>query len=263
MKIHYKTICISDVHLGTRDCKADFLIDFLKSHTCDNLFLVGDIIDGWKIQQNKLKWKKSHTNVISKILKMAKNGTKVSYVTGNHDEFLRPFVSNMNIGNIRICNHAEYRDIDGSLHLITHGDIFDSVTRLAPWLAFLGDRGYDFLLWFNTKFNSIRHKFGMGYWSISKYLKHNVKKAVGFIFKFEEVLAGYCSNRNYDGVICGHIHSPEIKIIQGIKYMNCGDWVETCSALVEHDDGTWEIIYWNHIKKNEELYNLLNVKDIS
>lgn len=244
----YKTICISDLHLGTKGSQADLLSNFLKHHYCDNLFLVGDIIDGWKIQQNRWRWKQSHTNVIRRILGYSKRGCKVTYVTGNHDEFIRPFVNQFSLGNISICNQAEYRDTDGNLFLITHGDMFDGVTRLGKWISFLGDTAYDAVLWVNTKFNYIRHKFGFGYWSLSQFLKHKVKKAVGFIFNFEKNMASYCERKGYDGVICGHIHTPEIKTIDGIIYMNDGDWVESCSALVEHEDGKWEIIYWKDIK---------------
>jgi UDP-2,3-diacylglucosamine pyrophosphatase LpxH len=245
----YKTICISDIHLGSKDSQADLLNNFLKHHTCDNLFLIGDIIDGWKIQQNKWRWKQSHTNVIRNLLSYSKRGVKVTYVTGNHDEFLRPFVNQFSLGNISICNQAEYRDTDGNRLLITHGDMFDGITRMAKWISFLGDSAYDFVLWINTKFNYIRHKLGFGYWSLSKYLKHKVKKAVGFVFKFEETVTNYCDRRGFDGVICGHIHTPEIKTLNGIIYMNDGDWVESCSALVEHEDGRWEIIYWKEIIK--------------
>jgi UDP-2,3-diacylglucosamine pyrophosphatase LpxH len=245
----YKTICISDTHLGSRDAKADLLSNFLKHHECDNLFLIGDILDGWKIQQNKWKWKKSHTDVIRRILGYAKKGTYVTYITGNHDEFLRPFVNHFSMGNIIICNQAEYRDIDGRFLLLTHGDMFDGITRLGKWIGFLGDSAYDIVLWINTKFNYIRHKLGFGYWSLSKFLKHKVKKAVGFVFNFEENVTEYCRRKGYDGIICGHIHTPEIKTMpNGILYMNDGDWVESCSALVEHKDGRWEIIYWNEIK---------------
>lgn len=247
--IRYKTICISDFHLGTKDAKAELLNNFLKHHTCDNLFLVGDIIDGWKIQQNKWAWKQSHTNVIRRILGYSKRGCNVTYVTGNHDEFLRPLVQHrFSLGNIRIVNQAEYRSVDGEQFLITHGDLFDGITRLAPWLSFLGDKAYDFALWFNNYFNYCRTKLGFGYWSLSKFLKHKVKKALDFVFKFETNLTDYAAKRGYDGVICGHIHTPEIKHMpNGMIYMNDGDWVESCSALVEHDDGRWEIIYWNHI----------------
>jgi len=241
----YKTICISDTHLGAKGAQAKILNNFLKHHTCDNLFLVGDIIDGWKIQQNKWAWRQSHTNVIRRILGYAKRGVRVTYITGNHDEFIRPFVAHgFNFDSIHICNQAEYRSIDGELFLLTHGDMFDGVTRLGKWISFLGDSAYDAVLWINTHFNYLRHKMGFGYWSLSKFLKHKVKKAVGFIYGFENTVTDYCRKRGYDGVICGHIHTPEIKTINGVIYMNDGDWVESCSALVEHLDGRWEIVYW-------------------
>lgn len=245
----YKTICISDIHLGSKDSQAGLLNNFLKNNTCENLFLIGDIIDGWKIQQNKWHWRQSHSNVIRRILGASKRGTKVTYVTGNHDEFLRPFVTQaFTLGNITVVNQAEYRDTDGNLFLITHGDMFDGITRAAKWLNFLGDRAYDFVLWINTKFNWWRHRLGFGYWSLSRFLKKQVKRAVDFIFEFETTLANYCRKKGYDGVICGHIHTPEIKMIDGIIYMNDGDWVESCSALVEHWDGRWEIVYWTKEK---------------
>lgn len=248
--IKYKTICISDTHLGTNGCQADLLNNFLKHNTCENLFLIGDIIDGWKIQQNKWRWKQSHSNVIRRILGMGKHGVNVTYVTGNHDEFLRPFVTHIfQMGNIQICNQAEYTSIDGKKFLITHGDMFDGITRAAKWLSFLGDKAYDVVLWINTHFNYLRHKMGFGYWSLSKYLKHKVKKAIDFIYEFETTLSDYCQRRGFNGVICGHIHTAEIKIMpSGIIYMNDGDWVESCSALVEHYDGRWEIIYWTELK---------------
>jgi len=241
----YRTICISDIHLGTRDCKAAKLNNFLKHNTCETLYLVGDIIDAWKIQQNKWQWKQSHSNVIRRILGHAKRDTRVVYVAGNHDEFLRPLMSyKIGFGDIEIVNQAEHVGIDGKRYLVTHGDLFDGITRLAPWISFLGDKAYDCVLNFNSKFNWIRHRMGFGYWSLSQYLKRRVKKAVDFIFKFENNLAAYCKKREFDGVICGHIHHAEIKDIDGITYMNDGDWVESCTALVEHHDGRWEIITW-------------------
>ena len=243
--MHYKSIFISDLHLGTPDCKATFITNFLKHNTCDTLYLVGDIVDAWKISQNKWKWRESHTKVVKKILKRAKQGTKVIYITGNHDEFLRPFVLHgMNFGLVEIKNQHEHIGIDGKRYLVTHGDFYDGITSLAPWLCFLGDKAYDFILYLNNHFNYIRHRMGFGYWSLSKYLKHKVKKSIDFIFKFEENLSNHCKKLGYDGVICGHIHHAEIKDIDGITYMNDGDWVESCSALVEHMDGRWEIVHW-------------------
>jgi len=244
-KKHYKSIFISDIHLGTKDCKAEYVNNFLKHHTCDNLYLIGDIIDAWKIQQNKWRWKQSHSNVVRRILGHAKRGTKVTYITGNHDEFLRPMIPyGLNFGVIDIVNQAEHIGIDGKHYLVIHGDMFDGITRLAPWICFLGDKAYDFVLDLNNKFNWFRHKLGFGYWSLSQYLKHKVKKSMDFMFHFEDNLAQYCKKRGFDGVICGHIHKPEIKRVNDMVYMNDGDWVESCSALVEHLDGKWEIVFW-------------------
>lgn len=252
----YKTIFISDIHLGTRDCKADKLINFLKNNSCETLYLVGDIIDAWRIQQNKWQWKQSHTNVVRSILNHAKKGTKIIYVTGNHDEFLRPLIPySIGFGNVEILNQVTHVGVDGKKYLVIHGDLFDGITKLAPWISFLGDKAYDFILGVNNKYNWIRHKFGFGYFSISRYLKHKVKTAVDFIFKFEENLTKYCKKRGFDGVICGHIHHAEIKEIDGIAYMNDGDWVESCTALVEHHDGRWEIITWTLEKDNEKNSN--------
>ena len=249
MQKTYRTIFISDVHLGTKDCKAEELNNFLKNNSCETLYLVGDIIDGWKIQQNKLRWKQSHTNVIRRVLGASKRDTKVIYISGNHDEFLRPMIPyGFTFGNVEIVNQATHIGLDGKKYLVTHGDLFDGITRLAPWLSFLGDKAYDFVLNLNSKFNWIRHRLGFGYWSLSKYLKHRVKKAVDFMFQFEKNLATYCKKRGYDGVICGHIHNAEIKEIDGVTYMNDGDWVESWSALVETYDGEFKLITWTNRK---------------
>jgi UDP-2,3-diacylglucosamine pyrophosphatase LpxH len=245
----YRSIFISDVHLGTKDSQAGKLNNFLKHNTCDTLYLVGDIIDAWRIQQNKWRWKQSHTNVVRRVLGHAKRGTRVVYVAGNHDEFLRPMIPyGFSFGLVEIHNQIEHIGADGKHYLVTHGDLFDGITRLAPWLGFLGDKAYDFILYLNGKFNWIRHKMGFGYWSLSKYLKYKVKKAVDFMFQFERNLADYCKKRGFDGVICGHIHHAEIKEINGVMYMNDGDWVESCTALVEHHSGTWEIVTWTKEK---------------
>ena len=247
----YRSIFISDVHLGTKDCKAGHLNNFLKQNTCDTLYLVGDIIDAWKIKQNKWRWKQSHTNVVRRILGHAKRDTKVIYILGNHDEFLRPYLHyGLGFGMLEITNQCEHLGADGKRYLITHGDLFDGITRLAPWLSFLGDKAYDFVLTLNSRFNWIRHRFGFGYWSLSLYLKQRVKRAIDFMFQFEKNLAGYCKKKGYDGVICGHIHKAEIKVIDGVVYMNDGDWVESCTALVEHHDGRWEIITWTEESNN-------------
>ena len=244
----YRTIFISDVHLGTRDSQAEKLNNFLKHNTCETLYLVGDILDVWRIQQNKWRWKQSHTNVIRRVLGHAKRGTRVVYVAGNHDEFLRPMIPfGFSFGLVEICNQSEHLGSDGKKYLVTHGDLFDGITRLAPWLSILGDKAYDFILAVNTKYNWIRHRLGFGYWSLSQFLKHRVKKAIDFIFQFELNLAAYCKKRGYDGVICGHIHHAEIKEIDGVVYMNDGDWVESLSALVEDEAGELHLVDWHDI----------------
>jgi UDP-2,3-diacylglucosamine pyrophosphatase LpxH len=183
--------------------------------------------------------------VVRRILGHAKRGTRVVFIAGNHDEFLRPMIPfGISFGQIEIANQVEHVGADGKKYLVVHGDMFDGITRLAPWLGFLGDKAYDVILRFNTTFNYWRRRVGLGYWSLSKYLKQRVKRAVDFIFEFERNLAMYCRKRGFDGVICGHIHHAEIKLIDGIVYMNDGDWVESCTALVEHHDGSWEIVTW-------------------
>ena len=245
----YRSIFISDIHLGTKDCKASELNNFLKNNTCNTLYLVGDIIDAWKIKQNKWRWKQSHTNVIRRILGHAKRDTRIIYVLGNHDEFLRPFLQyNLNFGMVELHNQYEHIGADGKHYLVTHGDLFDGITRLAPWLSILGDKAYDFILTLNSRFNWLRHRLGFGYWSLSLYLKQRVKRALDFIFQFERNLAAYCKKRGFDGVICGHIHHAEIKEIDGVVYMNDGDWVESMTALVEHHNGSWEILTWTQEK---------------
>ena len=220
IKNKYRSIFISDIHLGTRDCKAELLCDFLKHNTANTIYLVGDILDGWKIQDNRWKWKKSHTNVIRQILKHSKKGTKIIYVVGNHDEFLRPLLPyDFTLGKIEICNKAAHFGIDGKRYLVIHGDLFDGITKLAPWIGYLGDKAYDILLYLNTKYNWLRHKCGFGYWSFSKYLKHKVKGAVDFIFEYENNLVDYCKRKKYDGVIAGHIHHAEIKEIDGVQFV--------------------------------------------
>jgi UDP-2,3-diacylglucosamine pyrophosphatase LpxH len=245
----YRSIFVSDVHLGTKDSQAEKLNNFLKHNSCDTLYLVGDIIDAWKIQQNRWRWKQSHTNVVRRVLGHAKRGTRVVFIAGNHDEFLRPMIPyDFSFGLIEIHNQIEHTGADGKRYLVTHGDLFDGITRLAPWISFMGDRAYDIILSLNSKFNWIRRRFGFGYFSLSQYLKHRVKRAVDFMFQFERNLAEYCRKRGFDGVICGHIHHAEIKEINGVAYMNDGDWVESCTALVEHHNGRWEIITWTQEK---------------
>ncbi len=194
----YRSIFISDVHLGTRDCQAEKLNNFLKHNTCDTLYLVGDIIDAWKIQQNKWRWKQSHSNVVRRILGHAKRGTRVVYVAGNHDEFLRPMIPyGLSFGVIQICNQTEHIDANGKRFLVTHGDLFDGISKLAPWLTFLGDKLYDMVLNWNSTFNAFRRKFGLGYWSLSRFLKYKVKRASDFLLGFEKNISEYCKKKGY------------------------------------------------------------------
>ena len=244
--MQYRSIFISDIHLGTRFSKAEEFLNFLKHTESENLILVGDIIDGWAIKR-KFRWLQAHSDIIQKVLKKARKGTRVFLITGNHDEFLRPFVPLLMGDNLEIVNELSYTTVDGKQYLITHGDFFDSITMTHRWLAIAGDIGYDFVLFLNHMLNNFRKKCGIKrYWSFSKYIKDNVKSSVSFINNFEEILATHAKHKKYDGVICGHIHKPEAKIIEDIMYYNCGDWVENCSAVVEHHDGRFEIIRWEN-----------------
>ncbi len=240
----YKSIFISDVHLGTRFSQAEKLIDFLKDNESENLFLVGDIIDGWSIRR-KFVWPQAHSDVIQKVLRKARKGTNVYLITGNHDEFLRPFVPLVLGDNLEVSNEFEYISVKGKSYYVTHGDFFDSITMTKKWLAILGDYGYDFLLYINFILNKIRKTFKINSkWSLSKYIKDNVKSSVNFINDFEKVLTNHAKHKGYDGIICGHIHKAEQRDIEGIEYKNCGDWVESCTALVETYEGKFEIITW-------------------
>jgi len=240
----YKSIFISDIHLGTRFSKAKILLNFFKHNECEHLILVGDIIDGWAIKR-KLIWPQEHSNVIQKILKKAKKGTRVTFITGNHDDFLRPFVPLILGNSINISNELEYVALNGKKYFITHGDFFDSITMTKKWLAVLGDYGYDLLLHLNSFLNFSRKLFGIKrYWSLSKYVKDSVKSSISFINDFEQVLSNHAKNKGFDGIICGHIHKAEIRNINEIEYLNCGDWVESCTAIVETFEGEFKIIDW-------------------
>ncbi|MGA0993654.1 MAG: UDP-2,3-diacylglucosamine diphosphatase [Burkholderiaceae bacterium] len=248
---HYRAIWISDIHLGTSGCKADFLLDFLRVNESDQLYLVGDIVDGWQLKRGWY-WKQSHNDVVQKILRKARKGTKVTYIVGNHDEALREFLG-MRFGEILIENEAVHELRDGRRLWITHGDLFDGVIQYAKWLAYLGDTAYTVALKVNDHFNYLRHKMGMSYWSLSQYLKHRVKNAVSFITAFEEALTTEARRRGYDGVVCGHIHRPEIREIDGTLYCNDGDWVESLSALVETHEGELKLVYWPHRRFEKDL----------
>ncbi|SFF50358.1 UDP-2,3-diacylglucosamine pyrophosphatase LpxH [Fontimonas thermophila] len=246
-KRRYRTIWISDVHLGTPGCQADHLVDFLKQHECERLYLVGDIIDGWKLR-TAWYWPQEHTNVVRKVLTKAKRGTRVIYVTGNHDEFLRKFVGyRLEIGHIALVNEAVHETADGRRLLVTHGDAFDVITRYHKWIALAGDALYEGTMRFNFWFNRARAMLGMRYWSLSAFAKQHVKAAVNIVSAFETSLARECRRRGLDGVVCGHIHHAEVRSIDGVAYYNCGDWVESCTALGEDMNGRIEVIRWTRI----------------
>lgn len=242
--MNYRSIFVSDIHLGSKRSKAELLLSFLKQNTCENLFLVGDIIDGWKIQKNKFVWKKSYSELTTKFLKLSKK-INVHYIIGNHDDFLKLIIDHEKVfSNIQLHKEYIYTDMNCKNFLVTHGDMFDGVTLINKYLYFFGDSAYEILLMLNSKINWIIRKVGLKHWSLSKYLKHKVKHVMNFIYQYEKNLIIYCKRKGLDGVICGHIHKEEIKELDGLLYMNDGDWVESCTALVETLEGTWEIIHW-------------------
>ncbi len=241
----YRSVFISDTHLGTKAARVDLLLDFLKTIRCEQLYLVGDIIDGWQIQRNWY-WDTMHNDVVRRVLKMAKHGVKVVYVPGNHDEGLRGFEGN-DLAGVSLEPELVFEGASGKRYWVLHGDQFDGVVKYAKWLAHVGDRAYSFLLRLNTFVNGMRRMLGYDYWSLSAYLKHKVKNAVEYIGKFEEAVAAEAKRRGVDGVICGHIHHAEKHVFDGIEYMNDGDWVESCTALVEDAQGEFHILHWADI----------------
>jgi UDP-2,3-diacylglucosamine pyrophosphatase LpxH len=241
-RLGFRTIWISDTHLGTAGCQAELLLDFLKSTDCETLYLVGDIIDGWQLRKGWY-WPPRHNDIIRCVLKKAKHGTRVVYVPGNHDEAFRDYVG-LNVGGIELAGEALHMTADGRKLLILHGDEFDGVVLYARWLAFLGDGAYTLLLKANGVLNRIRKRMGLPYWSLSSEIKKRVKNAVQFISSFEHAVAHAAAERGANGVVCGHIHTAEIRTIGEVTYYNDGDWVESCTALVEHTDGRMEIVDW-------------------
>jgi UDP-2,3-diacylglucosamine pyrophosphatase LpxH len=240
----FRTIFISDIHLGLRSCRSDSLVDFLRNVQCEKLYLVGDIIDGWRLRRSWY-WDAYHDEVIRLILRMARHGTEVIYVPGNHDEIFRDWLG-LEVAGVKLLREAEHIAADGRRFLVIHGDEFDGVIRYAKFLAHLGDWAYDTALTMNRWFNFLRRRLGYPYWSLSQWLKRQVKEAVKAIDRFETALSHEAKSRGMDGVICGHIHHAEMRMVNGILYMNDGDWVESCTALVEHQDGRFELLDWSH-----------------
>ncbi len=239
---HVRTLFISDVHLGTRGCQADLFLDFLRHYDAEKIYLVGDIIDGWRLRR-AWYWPQSHNDVAQKLLRKARKGARVVYLPGNHDEFLRDYLGT-HFGGIEVRNTDIHTTADGRRLLVIHGDQFDLVVRHARWLAHLGDWAYSTALNLNTGMNIVRRRLGFSYWSLSAWAKLKVKNAVNFIGAFEEALAREARENAIDGVICGHIHYAAMHSDFGTAYYNCGDWVESCTALAEHHDGRFEIIRW-------------------
>jgi UDP-2,3-diacylglucosamine pyrophosphatase LpxH len=245
----YRSIFISDTHLGTRGCRSDFLADFLRRTSCRQLFLVGDIIDGWRLRKSWY-WDNGHDDVLRLIVGHARAGTEVTYIPGNHDEMFRSWLPmGLEICGIKLCLQAEHTTADGRRLLVMHGDEFDNVIRYAKFLALLGDWAYTAALEVNRWFNAARRRLGYPYWSLSAWLKRQVKGAVKAIDRFETALAAEARRRGFDGVVCGHIHQAEMREVDTVQYLNCGDWVESCTALVEHHDGRLELVDWAAVNR--------------
>lgn len=238
----YRTLFISDIHLGARGSQADKLLHFLRRHEAHHIYLVGDIVDGWALRSGWY-WPQSHNDVVQKLLRQARKGTRITYVPGNHDEFLREYYGT-HFGGIEVVETAIHTGVDGRRYLVIHGDLFDLVVTQARWLALLGDKAYDTAIVVNRWFNLVRRRLGFPYWSLSQWAKLKVKNAVSYIGDYEKTLTAEAHRHGADGVICGHIHHAAIHDDFGLRYVNCGDWVESCTAIAEHDDGTFEIIDW-------------------
>jgi UDP-2,3-diacylglucosamine pyrophosphatase LpxH len=240
--LRYRSVFISDLHLGSPGCKVECLLDFLRHVESDTLYLVGDIVDGWRLDK-KWFWPDKHSEVVHRLLARARNGTEVIYLPGNHDESLRKLIGR-NVAGVKVRHDVIHQTADGRRLLVVHGDAFDNVVTEMKWLALVGAVAYDAALIANTWFNQARRWLGLGYWPLSAFLKENVKAAVKFMDKYERSLADEARRRRACGVICGHVHKPEMRKIDDVLYYNDGDWVESCSALVEHDDGRFELLAW-------------------
>ncbi len=246
-KRNVRTIWISDVHLGFPGCSADYLLDFIREMRCDTLYLVGDIVDFWYLKK-KRHWPQSHSNVIRSLLGKAKHGTRVVFLPGNHDEAMRQY-DGMSIGNIEITDQIVHETADGRRLLVMHGDQFDPAVVSSPLLGLIGSRLYDGLLKLNRLVNWARAKMGRDHWSLAAYLKQRVKKAVKFMSNFEEAVRRSAESHGVDGLVCGHIHRPEIAVGEEVIYLNAGDWVESCTALIEHHDGTIELVHSSDVQE--------------
>ena len=243
VRLSLRTVWISDLHLGTPGCQAQALLHFLRHVECETLFLVGDIIDGWQLRRTWY-WPQAHNDVVQKLLRKARKGTRVIFVPGNHDEFARRYIDH-NFGGVDVVDEWIHTTADGRRLWVTHGDLYDGVIQCAKWLAYLGDNAYEMTLKVNRWLNALRARLGLPYWSLSKVLKQKVKRAVSYIGEFETAVAREALKRGVHGVVCGHIHHAELRQIEGVLYANDGDWVESLTALVEHADGRLEILDWS------------------
>jgi UDP-2,3-diacylglucosamine pyrophosphatase LpxH len=249
--LHVRALFISDVHLGTRTAQADQLLDLLRCCDADTIYLVGDIIDFWRVRRGPI-WPQSHNDVLQKLMRKVRNGARLVLIPGNHDEGLRDYAG-MHFGGIEIHRDYVHVTAQGRRYVVMHGDEFDVVVRTAKWLALLGDRGYELALWLNHPLNWVRRHLGLGYWSFSAYIKYRVKKAVAFIGAFEEAVAAEARRRKADGIICGHIHHAADRTFEGIHYLNCGDWVESCTAIAEFHQGELQVIRWPELPFGAQL----------
>lgn len=238
----FKSIWISDLHMGTRPCKAEFLLDFFRYHESEKLYLLGDFVDGWRLPRSWY-WSQSYNDIIQKILRKARKGTEVIYIPGNHDEGFRTFIG-MQFGSIRVEREVIHTTPNGRRLLVIHGDPFDQVVKYARWLAYVGDQAYTLLMRLNDYHHGIRKRLNLPYWSLSRYVKTRVKRAIHYIERYEQACIDHARQQGLDGIVCGHIHFPACREEDGVIYANSGDWVEHCSALVEHQDGQLEVIRW-------------------
>ncbi len=254
---HFRTLFLSDIHLGTRGCQAEMLVDFLREHEADRIYLIGDIFDGWRLKKGWY-WPQSHNDVVQKLLRQARKGAEIIYVPGNHDEVMRTYLGS-HFGGIEVKAHDIHTAADGNRYLVIHGDQYDMVVMNAKWLAHVGDWAYVTVLWLNGWFNRIKRLWGGQYWSLSKWLKLKVKQAVSFIGAFEDTLSAEAKKYEVDGVICGHIHHAAINRMDGFTYVNTGDWVESCTAIVEDHDGKLHLIDWAAISRQRHSDKLAAV----
>jgi len=240
--VHVRTVFISDIHLGSRDCRADLVLDFLRRVQCDELILVGDIIDVWSLRRS-FYWPQSHSDVLRTILGKTKHGTRVIFVPGNHDEQFRS-VCGMAFGNLEVQREYIHETLTGKRLLVMHGDEFDGAVQCSRWLTALGSSLYDVILGLNRAVNALRHRYGLGYWSLAGYVKSRVGNAMKYVRSFEEAAAHAARRRGLDGIVCGHIHRPQLAEMSGVLYCNDGDWVDSCSALIEDRNGELELWHW-------------------